>query len=298
MANLKNPTRTDMRSSNLHVSTISALLALLGLDACVEPQASSEGAALTDEEPPDTGPDATAPEWALAPSGAEPLAPSAAAACNGTSSPFSTGPRCCLRATVLRPWLGTCQPFSDLSPNRDYSGAYNGAADRPNTLPATADTLQVCGMYVIDNGEGSGGVHGPMGNLYIDIFDSSEPLLTSANGADRRRIGQPRQLRGPHRTHGTTDEWLDDELQRYQQFGAFSWGDRSALIVRIWESDGSEDGSWGRRNDVLGMERVSRVATRPGLWVPLHTYTNDHPRRRTAAVSGWIYLKTGGDCPR
>lgn len=287
-----------MRHTNFHISTTSVLLALLGLGACVDPEASNEGADLIGEGPEDTGSDATMMERDLAPEGAELLAPSAAAACNGTSNPFSTGPRCCPRATVPRPGLATCQPFADLSPNRDTWGSYNGAADRPNTIPATADTLQVCGMYVMDNGEGSGGVHGPMGNLYIDIFDSREPMLTSANGADKRRIGPPRQLRGPHRTHGTTDEWLDEEVQRYQQFGVFSWGDRSALVVRIWESDGSEDGSWGRRNDVLGMERVSRVATRPGVWVPLHTYTNDHPRRRTAAVSGWIYLKTGGACPR
>ena len=222
----------------------------------------------------------------------------ASVGCVGTSNPFSTGPRCCPRTTVLRPWLGRCETFWNLSPFRDSFGAYNGAADRPNLLPVGPGTLQVCAVYVGDNGEGDGWPHGPYGNLYVDLFAASEPLPTSADGADHRRIGQARQLRGPHRTHGTTDEWFDDELQRYQSAGIFQWGARAAAVLRVWESDGSEDGAWGRRNDVLGMELISRASTIGGVWIALHKYTNDHPRRRTSEVTGWLLLKTGGTCPR
>jgi len=229
---------------------------------------------------------------------AQSTSPAAALACNGTSSPFATGPRCCPRPTVLRPWQRVCQRFYDLSPRRDSYGSYNGSTDQPNTLIVTTDTLQICAMYVADNGEGDSRPHGPYGNLYVDFFDSSEPLSASPDGAASRRLGPARQLRGPHRTHDTTDEWLDDEFQRYQRFGVFRWSGRSSLVVRVWESDGSEDGSWGRRNDVLGMERIARSATLGSTWIPLHKYTNDHPRRRTSTVTGWLYLKTGGTCPR
>jgi len=222
----------------------------------------------------------------------------AASTCYGTSSPFAEGPRCCPYLTVLRPWQRRCERFYNLSSLRDSYGSYNGSADQPNTLAVTADTLQVCAMYTIDNGEGDSWPHGPYGNLYVDIFNANEPLGESQDGAANRRIDRERQLRGPHRTHDTTDEWFDDEFQRYQNFGVFRWNGRQSLVVRMWESDGSEDGSWGRRNDVLGMERIARSATLGGLWVPLHKYTNDHPRRRTGTVTGWIYLKTGGTCPR
>lgn len=218
--------------------------------------------------------------------------------CSGTSNPFSGGPRCCPRWTVLRPSLQRCQAAWDLSPLRDGFGAYNGFADRPNFLAVGSNTLQVCAAYVFDNGEGAFGVHGPEGNLYVDFFAPTEPLGSSPDGADHRRLGPPRQLRGPHRTHDTTDEWNDDELQRYRNAGVFQWGGRTAIVLRVWESDGSEDGSWGRRNDVLGMERITRASTLGGIWVPLHKYTNDHPRRRTTAITGMLLLRTGGTCPR
>lgn len=218
-------------------------------------------------------------------------------ACLGTTNPFAVGPRCCPRTTVLRPWQQRCDTFVNLSPLRDNFGAYIGAADRPNLLPISADTLQVCAAYIADNGEGTDWPHGPYGNLYVDIFAGNEPLAVSADGANRRRIGQERQLRGPHRTHGTTDEWNDDEWQRYQGAGIYQWAGRTDVVLRIWESDGSEDGSWGRRNDVLGLEQIMRSRTSSGLWVALHKYTNDHPRRRTATITGWLLVQTGGVCP-
>lgn len=283
-----------------------ALSSALVVSACVEvadvdpttadPQA---GVSALDRGPDPSSESDLESSMELTPTRAEAeLVDGPAAACQGTSSPFSTGPRCCPRTTVLRPWLQRCEAFGGLSPARDAFGSYNGAADRPNWAPVGADTLQICAAYVSDNGEGTNWPHGPIGNLYVDTFGAGEPLDPSPDGADRRRIGQLRQLRGPHRTHDTTDEWLDDELQRYQQAGVFVWGGRSALVLRVWESDGSEDGSWGRRNDVLGMERIMRAPTLGGQWVALHSYTNAHPRRRTATVSGWLLLKTGGTCPR
>ncbi len=110
-------------------------------------------------------------------------------------------------------------------------------------------------------------------------------------------------LRGPHNTHGNTDEWLDDEVVKYNGFGLYNWGSHfttgQRLILRVWESDSmSEDGNWlGRRNDVLGMERISRSRTEASeVWVPFHKYTNDHPRRRTTTVALWMLLRTGGRC--
>lgn len=188
--------------------------------------------------------------------------------------------------------------FAKLSPRRDPAGFLDGRRDRPNSIAVDGDVLQVCGAYVSDNGEGDAWPHGPVGHIYIDFFASTEPLAASADGADQRRLGRSsRLLRGPHRTHGDLDEWLDDEFQRYEHFGVFQWSGRDAVVARIWESDGSEDGRWGRRNDVLGMELVNRADTLQGTWIPLHAYTNHHPRRRTSRITGWLLVKTGGTCP-
>ncbi|MNC98770.1 hypothetical protein D3C83_168360 [compost metagenome] len=65
-------------------------------------------------------------------------------------------------------------------------------------------------------------------------------------------------------------------------------------MIRVWESDGDEDGFLGRRNDVLGMEHVRRCDTQQpcGLWVPFHRYTNAHPRRRTSDPVLWMLVRT------
>jgi hypothetical protein len=220
------------------------------------------------------------------------------AGCDGTSNPFAVGPRCCPASTVLRKWLRQCAPFDDLSPCRDAHGAYDGALDPLNFLPPDAGTLQVCAMYVWENGEGGQQLFGPYGDLHVDFFAESEPLDASADDADRRRIGPDRDLRGPHRTTVLTDEWNDDELLRYQHAGLLPWAGRNAVVLRVYEDDGSEDGDDRDRNDVLGMERIDRASTEGGgVWVPLHRYTNDHPRLREEVVTGWILLQTGGICP-
>ena len=66
------------------------------------------------------------------------------------------------------------------------------------------------------------------------------------------------------------------------------------MVLRIRESDGSDDGGWGRRDDVLGMELISRQRTSNpcGVWVAFHKYTNDHPRRRLNQVALWLKLRT------
>jgi len=205
--------------------------------------------------------------------------------------PFARGDR--------PPLINLDHRFDALSPRRDSSGVLDGRRDRPNAIAVDDDVLQVCGAYVSDNGEADAWPHGPVGHINIDFFASTEPLAASEDRADQRRLGRSkRRLRGPHRTHGDLDEWLDDELQRYQEFGVFQWSGHPAVVARVWESDGSEDGRWGRRNDVLGMELVNRADTLQGKWIPLHAYTNEHPRRRTSRITGWLLLKTGGTCPR
>lgn len=219
-------------------------------------------------------------------------------ACDGTSNPFAIGPSCCPASTVLRKWLRQCAPFDDLSPRRDEHGAYDGALDPLNFLRPDEDTLQVCAMYVWENGEGGQQLFGPYGDLRVDFFAESEPLDASADGADRRRLGPDRDLRGPHRTAALTDEWNDDELLRYQRAGLFQWAGRDAVVLRIWEDDGTEDGDERDRNDVLGMERIDHLSTEGGgAWFPLHRYTDEHPRLREEVVTGWILLQTGGACP-
>jgi hypothetical protein len=105
-------------------------------------------------------------------------------------------------------------------------------------------------------------------------------------------------LRGPHRTHGTTDEWLDDEVLAYSRAGLYRWGAEAgteqAIVLRVWESDGHDDGWFGRRNDVLGMELVERSQTETpcGVWVPFHRYTSTHPRRRTTEPALYLLLRT------
>lgn len=230
--------------------------------------------------------------------------PAAPPGCTGTSNPLGFGPPCCDVGTIIQPGRGSCGRHSNLSPRLDGRGRYMGDSDRPNALPVRSGTLQVCAAYIIDNGEGDDWPHGPYGNLYWDVFRSDEPVLASADRADERRLQGPHVLRGPHRTHGDIDEWLDDELLTYHRFGLFRWGSHDAahdeLVLRLWESDSmSEDGDfWGRRNDVLGMELVDRAETeKAAVWVPFHAYTNEHPRRRTERIAVWMLLKTGGTCP-
>jgi len=222
------------------------------------------------------------------------------ALCRGTTSPFSTGPRCCPGDTVLRPSHGACYRFKNLSQHRDIFGIYRSDTDRPNAIPVDNDTLQICAVYLFDNGEGTAWPHGPYGHVYVDRFDASERLLASPDGAAGRRLEGAKFVRGPHPTHGRNEEWLADEFQRYWAFGLWKWDRRQALVIRFWESDGSEDGNWlGRRNDVLGMELVRRGETLgAGRWYALHSYTNQHPRQRTGRITGWVHLKTGGACPQ
>jgi hypothetical protein len=224
------------------------------------------------------------------------------AECIGVPNPLDFGPECCDPGTIVQPQQGQCNA-EDVSPRLDASGVYQGDQDRPNTLEVGPGVLQLCAVYVIDNGEGDDWPHGPHGNLYIDVFAPDEPLDASEDGADQRRIRDPRVLRGPHNTHDDTDEWLDDEVLRYQEFGVLEFdadGPAAAqAVLRVWESDSqSEDGSWGRRNDVMGMELIDRAATEAGaVWVDFHKYTNDHPRIRTNEVAMQLLVLTGGACP-
>lgn len=226
-----------------------------------------------------------------------------AAQANCIPNPADDTPQCCPYGSVVRPLHDLCTNASDLSPRIDLGGLYRGEVDS-NALAIADNVLQICAVHVIDNGEGGGWPHGPHGNLYIDFFNPDEPLDLSPDGADKRRIRDPRLLRGPHRTHGDTDEWLDDEALLYWKYGIFGFdvqgpaADRA--VMRVWESDSmSEDGNfWGRRNDVLGMELIDRASTSQGAqWVEFHKYTNEHPRVRTDQVALRIRLQTGGICP-
>jgi hypothetical protein len=210
------------------------------------------------------------------------------------------GPALCGPGSLLRPERGSCSVFADMTPRLDpIHGFYRADRDRKNWVPTgRPDVLEVLAVYVQDNGEGEDPPHGPYGNLYWDVFGAFEPLMTSRDGADKRRVAAPHQLRGPHRTHGTTDEWIDDEVLTYSKAGLFRWGSapgtNDAVVIRVYESDGAEDGFLFRRNDVLGMETVRRRDTAQpcGQWVAFHRYTNGHPRRRTQEAGLWMLLRT------
>jgi hypothetical protein len=203
---------------------------------------------------------------------------------------------CCSSGYILRPGHGICESGHKLAPFIDpRTMTYNGEYDK-GFLPIGNNTLELLAILVIDNGEGEGWPHGPAGNLYYDLFDCSEYLPAPPDKADKRTIDGPRVLHGPDHTHGTTYEWgKDDVLLKYCNAGLFNWGERDCVTLRIWESDSkSEDGSSGRRNDVLGLERLNRIETMnpEGVWIPMHKYTNDHPRRRTDKIAIWIKLRT------
>lgn len=220
-------------------------------------------------------------------------------ACRELEYPWH-GPALCGPGSVLRPAHGTCSVFADTTPRIDpLRGFYRAERDRGNWVRVgRADVVELLAAYVVDNGEGDDPPHGPYGNLYWDVFGAFEPLMASRDGAQRRRVAKPRVLRGPHRTHGTNDEWIDDEVLTYANAGLFRWGSapgtEQAIAIRVWESDGSEDGRLGRRNDVLGMEHVRRSDTERacGRWVAFHRYSNAHPRRRTRDVALWLLLRT------
>lgn len=222
--------------------------------------------------------------------------------CMGVVSPLDFGPQCCDLGTIIQPQQNRCNA-QQISPRIDATGVYQGDEDRPNALEVGPGVLQICVAYVIDNGEGDNWPHGPFGNLYIDFFNPDEPLETSEDGADHRRIREPIVLRGPHETHHDTDEWLDDEVLRYTEFGMLQFDAEgpaaTQVVLRVWESDSqSEDGNWGRRNDVMGMELIDRAATEAeAIWVDLHKYTNGHPRFRTEEVAMRLLVQTDGACP-
>jgi hypothetical protein len=111
----------------------------------------------------------------------------------------------CTGREVLRPSAGECVGYDDATPFLDPAdGVYRAGLDRGNWVAPRDGTLELLAIHVIDNGEGDGWPHGPHGNLYFDFFRPDEPTDVSADGADRRRITEPRILRGPHRTrqHG------------------------------------------------------------------------------------------------
>lgn len=219
--------------------------------------------------------------------------------CHAADNPWR-GPGLCGPGAVLEPERGTCSVFNDMSPRIDpVSGFYRGEHDRGNFVATDQPSvLELLALYVRDNGEGENPPHGPHGHLYWDVFGRFERFMTSADGARARRIGSSHILHGPHRTHGTTDEWLDDEALMYSGAGLFKWGSEPGteqeIVLRVWESDGSEDGNLGRRNDVLGMEHIRRADTEKacGVWVPFHRYTEGHPRQRTTETAVFMLLRT------
>jgi hypothetical protein len=222
-----------------------------------------------------------------------------AAVCRASDNPWR-GPGLCGPGAVLEPGRSRCGVFNDISPQIDKNGGfYRADRDRKNWVPLDGgNVLELLAAYVVENGEGDEELHGPHGNLHWDVFGQFEPLMESKDGARGRRVAESSVLRGPHRTHGTTDEWLDDEALMYSGAGLFRWGSQpgtsDAVVLRVWESDGTEDGALGRRNDVLGMEYIRKQDTENacGKWVSFHRYTNGHPRKRTAEPVLWLLVRT------
>jgi hypothetical protein len=208
---------------------------------------------------------------------------------------------CCPQGYLLRPQLKKCVKYlkNHLEAIRTSSMCYQASGDNEAFVKITADTLELIAVHIIDDGEGSDCPHGPFGSLHYDLFPCTENLSLSADGADHRRLSHDRLFRGPFTYPSVClfgpsahREWLDDHYLTYEGAGLYKWGTDSCVVLRIWESDGSEDGSWGRRNDVLGMIRIDRNKTVGGVWFPLKKYTNDHPRKLTNSISGWVKLRT------
>jgi hypothetical protein len=168
-----------------------------------------------------------------------------------------------------------------LSPNI-LDGVYDCGQDPGNWVLWSQEVLAILEARCHDNGEGADWPHGPFGHIYIDLFDPPPDLDAIPDGADHRRLMEPPlRLRGCWRTHDGLDEWLDGDVVTYRQGGILAWGEREEIVLRLYESDGSEDGAWGRRNDVLGFERIRKTdTTGQVVTVSCHPFTNDHPRRR------------------
>ena len=175
-----------------------------------------------------------------------------------------------------------------------------------------------------DDGEGSDCPHGPFGSVHFDLFSATGPNAepywpngTLADGADQRCLKLPedpsrcdRLLRGPRKTGAVclfgpapNYEWIDGDQLEYAWNddvsvgpGIYAWKPgETSIVLRLWESDGSEDGDWlGRRNDLLGAELVEESVTEVpcGTWVTFHRYTNDHPRQPTNSVAFRLRLMT------
>lgn len=184
-----------------------------------------------------------------------------------------------LRALEKRLAILECRKAS-LSPNI-INGLYHCDRDPGNWILWGEDVLTILEAKCLDNGEGTAWPHGPYGHVYLDLFEVPNDLDSIPDGADQRRIGPSMRLRGPWRTHDGLDEWLDCDTVTYQQGGIFSWGNSDEIVLRLYESDQSEDGSFGRRDDVLGFEKITRSETVDQvLTVSCNLFTNDHPRRR------------------
>ncbi|MEW6571357.1 MAG: hypothetical protein AB1390_09320 [Nitrospirota bacterium] len=181
------------------------------------------------------------------------------------------------------------------------------------------EVLCVLEAECYENGDGSFNdwLHGPFGHVYWDIFEAKGSIDEIPDGADERRIQPPRFFRGPYRTHDGQDEWLDqydykviEKLKqkyktmqipkviwclKYDSAGLWVWKDRQdAIILRLWESNSqSEDGTWfGRRNTVLGYEKIVRQETQVPRWYSFYEFTNDHPRKKTQKVAFRLLLQT------
>ncbi len=167
-----------------------------------------------------------------------------------------------------------------LSPNIE-NGIYQCDRDPGNWTLWGENILTILEARCLDNGEGTSWPHGPYGHVYIDMFAVPDDLDSIPDGADQRRLGPPMRLRGPWRTHDGLDEWLDFDEVTYGQGGIFPWDSADELVLRIFESDQSEDGAFGRRNDILGFEKIIRFDTvDQTLTASCNLFTNDHPRLR------------------
>ena len=179
-------------------------------------------------------------------------------------------------------------------------------------------TLVLLEARCLDNGEGDECPHGPFGSIYVNFFPADEPHWPAgvhAGGEGARCLRRPddpsqcrRRLRGPH-VGGTPpcpftkpphDEWVDGDRVRYAWRGSgdlgpgiYAWPEaQQAVVMRLWESD--PGGRFGRRDDVLGLERIDRAATEApgGVWVEFHRYTSDDPRQPTPDLSFRVRLAT------
>ncbi|NEO99760.1 MAG: hypothetical protein F6K58_13990 [Symploca sp. SIO2E9] len=142
---------------------------------------------------------------------------------------------------------------------------------------------------VIDNGEGDGGLHGPLGSLHILVYDANKPCP----GSSRKYSGFLRHiyLSGP-----SEGEWNDGDQRRFASLEIFRWRYASdAVKVFVYESDPSLTRLSKRKHDPLFCRTINRkdtpsISRRPRtIWMSPYRSNDDAIRNAQARRISWPF---------